>query len=291
MATKAYIFIDNSNVFIQAKKTVAELEDAGTWDEQHSVRQLNNCRVDYGCLVRTLLRDRQLGASPVLIGSRPPANDTLWDSMRKQGIDVTVYDRNAANKEKCVDTTIVMSATKTLYTQEPGVIVLVAGDGDYEPLITGITAERSKGWSVEVHFWKSGLWSPTFVDLSSDHWVDDSIENNALPHCGAGLSASMHRFFHPIDDMYKAFTYAVGAGISKRRFIVEAFGNDVPTTTNEEVLRVVQRVEPTVFGWWSWDNDACKLTAYTRSADDQQRLMAAFEETFPTWELSAWMTR
>ena len=245
MATKAYIFIDNSNVFIQAKKTVAELEDAGTWDEQHSVRQLNNCRVDYGCLVRTLLRDRQLGASPVLIGSRPPANDTLWDSMRKQGIDVTVYD----------------------------------------------TAERSKGWSVEVHFWKSGLWSPTFGDLSSDHWVDDSIENNALPHCGAGLSASMHRFFHPIDDMYKAFTYAVGAGISKRRFIVEAFGNDVPTTTNEEVLRVVQRVEPTVFGWWSWDNDACKLTAYTRSADDQQRLMAAFEGTFPTWELSAWMTR
>ncbi len=72
MATKAYVFIDNSSVLMRAKRAVAHLENLGTWDALHDARQLNNGLVDYGCLVRTVLGDRSLGAPPVLVGSRPP---------------------------------------------------------------------------------------------------------------------------------------------------------------------------------------------------------------------------
>lgn len=43
----------------------------------------------------------------VLYGSRPPANDSVWRAAEAQGFEVVVYDRNAANREKKIDTKIV----------------------------------------------------------------------------------------------------------------------------------------------------------------------------------------
>ncbi|CAG8571270.1 4561_t:CDS:2 [Diversispora eburnea] len=43
--------------------------------------------------------------------------------------------------------------TVTASTTDPGILVLVAGDGDYEPAIS----EAIKfNWTIEVWFWSSG---------------------------------------------------------------------------------------------------------------------------------------
>lgn len=45
---KVFIFIDNSNTFIQGTEAVAYLENAGQWEDQERItRQLPNSRIDY----------------------------------------------------------------------------------------------------------------------------------------------------------------------------------------------------------------------------------------------------
>ena len=36
-----------------------------------------------------------IGSNPVIVGSRSPPNDSLWDRIRKHGFNVIVYDRIA----------------------------------------------------------------------------------------------------------------------------------------------------------------------------------------------------
>src|SRR5262245_18406896 len=36
----------------------------------------------------------------ILYGSRPPANDSLWNMARRKGFEVIVHERNASNREK-----------------------------------------------------------------------------------------------------------------------------------------------------------------------------------------------
>ena len=36
-----------------------------------------------------------IGSDPVIVGSRSPPNDSLWDRIRKHGFNVIVYDRIA----------------------------------------------------------------------------------------------------------------------------------------------------------------------------------------------------
>ena len=51
----------------------------------------------------------------VLYGSRPPKNDSLWASAERHGFEVIVYDRNAANKEKKIDTQITADMIEDSY--------------------------------------------------------------------------------------------------------------------------------------------------------------------------------
>ena len=71
----------------------------------------------------------------------------------QKGFNPTVYERNAANKEKKVDVAIAARITKDAYTvinKEKDEIILVAGDSDYVPVIDDL---RSEGYRVEVIFW------------------------------------------------------------------------------------------------------------------------------------------
>src|SRR5579884_244385 len=98
MAT--YVYVDNSNVFIEGKRVSAV--DRGLaldiW-EAHKYNILDNAyKMDFGRL------HEFCGATgdgrATLYGSRPPPNDTLWKIAERAGFEVIVYDRNVANKEK-----------------------------------------------------------------------------------------------------------------------------------------------------------------------------------------------
>ncbi|CAG8484574.1 672_t:CDS:2 [Paraglomus brasilianum] len=80
-----YVFVDNSNLFIEGKYTVGRIEQAGNFDYQRNSYQLNQLYIDHGRLLLTLLKGRIIGSNPVIVGSRPPPNDSLWDQIRFAG--------------------------------------------------------------------------------------------------------------------------------------------------------------------------------------------------------------
>ena len=95
---KVVIVVDNSNVFIEGQKFSAKKkgilkDDADTRDPQDP-----SWRVDFGNLLTTVAKGR-LVSHAILVGSRPPQNDSVWDAAKKYGFTVTVHERNAANKE------------------------------------------------------------------------------------------------------------------------------------------------------------------------------------------------
>lgn len=90
---------------------------------------------------------------PILYGSRPPAEDSVWNRIRDDGFDVKVFDRNIRNKEKGVDMEMGMDVAQLLYTIPASkTIIIAAGDADYLP---AIERAKGKGWQVEVWFWSN----------------------------------------------------------------------------------------------------------------------------------------
>lgn len=83
----------------------------------------------------------------ILVGSRPPQNDGVWEAARLQGFQVIVYERSG-REEKAVDTELVARGTEIICTLgEPKVLVIASGDRDFIPLVN--VAHRRK-WEVEM---------------------------------------------------------------------------------------------------------------------------------------------
>ncbi len=90
---------------------------------------------------------------PKLYGSEPPPVDSVWKRIKEHGFDVTLFKRNIFNKEKGLDMKLGMDVTMlAMRVRPPGIVALVAGDADYEPVVTQI---KSMGWEVEVWYWNN----------------------------------------------------------------------------------------------------------------------------------------
>lgn len=97
------VVVDNSNVFIEGQKFSATAK--GKQDPSGGVCD-PSWRVDFGNLLDQLAHGRKIHAA-VLVGSRPPANDSVWKEAKQQGFQVTVHERDSRGKEKAVDTELV----------------------------------------------------------------------------------------------------------------------------------------------------------------------------------------
>ncbi|CAI2190082.1 105_t:CDS:2 [Funneliformis geosporum] len=159
-----FIFVDNSNLFIKGKYTVGNLEKVGTINRKRGSFYFNELRFDHGCLLST-------------------------EHIRSQGFKVVLYDRNVKNKEKKIDTSFVVDGMKVIMSEDPGIFVLIAGDGDYYPMIL---EALYRNWKVEVWFWTSG------------------ISGNLL-----SKEEKSRLSFYPLDDCYRYFTYASGPNFEK----------------------------------------------------------------------------
>lgn len=107
-----WIYVDNSNVFIEGQRVHAVQQ--GMALSIHDAMQNRivdpGYRISFGKLYQFIA-----GANPartMLFGSRPPENDAIWDIARQAGFEVITHDRNAANKEKKIDTGIVTEMTR-----------------------------------------------------------------------------------------------------------------------------------------------------------------------------------
>ena len=151
-----FVYIDNSNVFIESKRVSAVQKGLALdiWEAIDNQILDISYRMDFGHLHDFVAgNDASRIKRAMLFGSRPPANDSLLNLARRAGFEVVVEDRNAASREKKIDTGIIAAMTRYAYTKtdkDRDTITLVAGDGDYVPAIRQLVED---GFRAEVVFW------------------------------------------------------------------------------------------------------------------------------------------
>lgn len=150
-----WIYVDNSNVFIEGKRVSAV--NRGLAPNIYDAMNYNildpDYRMSFGSLYMFVAGDDPKEcARALLFGSRPPQNDAIWDIARNAGFEVHVEDRNVANKEKKIDTGLTTAVVKDAYKNAKGgdVFTIVSGDSDYVPAILEL---QSDGFQVDVVFW------------------------------------------------------------------------------------------------------------------------------------------
>lgn len=151
-----YIYVDDSNLYIEGRRVSAVQK--GLAPDIYTAMQ--DRIIDYGYTIGfgqlygfLTGNDRTNVNRVVLFGSMPPPNDTIWNVAKRAGFELVLEERNFANKEKKIDTGITTMMTRDAYKfAKPGedTFVLVAGDKDYVPPVTGL---KDDGYSVEVVFW------------------------------------------------------------------------------------------------------------------------------------------
>jgi uncharacterized LabA/DUF88 family protein len=146
------ILVDNSNVFIEARKLSAAKKGVTTLTPEGKAPHDPSWQVDYAALLTTLANGRKIREA-LLVGSRPPPNDAIWKMAEAGGFKVKVHDRDANNKEKAVDAELVAQGTRVICkTPAPAVLVIGSGDRDFVPLVN---VAKEEGWTVEMAAFKS----------------------------------------------------------------------------------------------------------------------------------------
>ena len=166
-----YLYVDNSNVWIEGMHVAAVRAGLvpDIWAAQ-TERVTAPFRVDFGRLHEFAGGEEQELGRAVLYGSRPPANDSLWAVARKRGFEPVVFERNAANREKKIDTQITADIVQDLFTvisPDADEVTLVAGDRDFVPAVEKV---RGRGVRFHVVFWSHAARerreaADSFVDL------------------------------------------------------------------------------------------------------------------------------
>lgn len=151
-----WIYVDNSNVFIEGKRVSAVARELAPdiYDAMNNRILDNEYRLSFGKLYQFVAGGNKAStARAMLFGSRPPANDAIWKIAESAGFEVVVEDRNVANKEKKIDTGIVAAMTRDAYKNaEAGdTFTIVSGDSDYVPAISQM---KEDGFTVDVVFWE-----------------------------------------------------------------------------------------------------------------------------------------
>ena len=151
-----FTYVDNSNIWIEGQRIQAV--------RQGLARDLNDAArrgicvpwsYDFGRLYELVCPVGTNVGRSILVGSKPPPNDSLWERARDEGFEVEVFDRNRSNKEKQVDSTIVTKMMEDSFqymnSDRGDTAVLVAGDADYMPCVRSL---QERDLKVRVVFWR-----------------------------------------------------------------------------------------------------------------------------------------
>jgi len=162
-----FVYVDNSNVWIEGMHVSAVQHGTASdiWTAQSEKICDYSWKLDFGRLYEFACGEARDVGRAVLFGSRPPANDSLWEMARARGFEPIVYERNARNREKKIDTSIATEMLTDAFTRldmTVDEITLVAGDSDYVPTIAKL---RDRGFTVNVMFWNHA--SRELKDVSS----------------------------------------------------------------------------------------------------------------------------
>lgn len=187
-----YIYIDNSNLWIEAKKHPIRKRSFMT-----NTKEDHRIRIEIGKLTEVVAAGRTVKEG-FLYGSRPPPADTVWEKMRKQGFEVQVYDRSkVTGKEKKVDTKLVADVSVKACTtpkEERSTMVIITGDAD---MIPAIDVALQNEWNVEVAMWEHAM-SNELKELARKggriklRYLDDSFEKVTYTDRKCQISGNNH---------------------------------------------------------------------------------------------------
>ncbi len=110
---RCVILVDNSNVFIEGQKFSAHKKGQMRGPTDSRDPQDPSWRIDFGDLLDFMAEGRNIIAA-ILVGSEPPANDSVWNAAKRQGFEVLTYQRGYKGEEKEVDTEIVARGTEII---------------------------------------------------------------------------------------------------------------------------------------------------------------------------------
>jgi hypothetical protein len=191
-----HIYVDNSNVWIGAKKKGREMKGfRADCKEDHRVR------INYDLLTDAVARGRPV-AKGTLYGSEPPKLDPVWEKIRELGWEVVTKLRShVTKKEKEVDSQIVTDILKLATSGiKPSTIVLISGDGDMYPAVQEIV-QKKEGWKIEICTWENILsfrlrqLCDAYENCSfhplDDHWNVVYTENEFNAHDIPGNSSAV----------------------------------------------------------------------------------------------------
>lgn len=152
-----YVFVDNSNVWIEGKYASAVKKGMVTdicTAHENKISD-NSWKIDFGKLLSCAV-DGKINEvkEAIIVGSKPTQKDSLWKAMESAGFVVETQQRNSSNREKKIDTGIVQKINKKLYKESEigDEFVLVLGDSDYVPTVEAIEDEGRK---VKIVFWEN----------------------------------------------------------------------------------------------------------------------------------------
>ena len=201
-----FVYLDNSNIFYAAQD-LAEIRN-GSLNARYRVR------IHFENLLRLAHADRPLEKA-LAAGSIPPPLSMLWEHLGRTGVVVNLYDLGEPGRgeQQHPDLWLQtrMLADMADYIDNPGIVVLLTGDGAGYNEGHGFhrTLERMHrlGWRVEALSWEHSC------NMRMRQWVEAN---------GA---------FVPLDDYYDAITY----------MMIPRMGQEVAPDRDETALELSNR--------------------------------------------------
>lgn len=177
---KVFIYWDNSNIVLEAKRLAAKREG-------QDVRP--RVRIHFDNLISLARAKRQIKSASVA-GLAPPELDALKGKMEKQDIKVRLFKRENGHGEPTgPDESLQRQMLRDAHDHQndPGIAVLLTGDGKGLAEGVGFHADarrmHKQGWRVEILSWKHSC------TKEMRQWAED---------VGAFIS---------LDDYYESITY------------------------------------------------------------------------------------
>ena len=179
---RVFVYWDNSNIFHEAQR-FAEEHNEGS-DARYRVR------INFENMLRLAHADRSLKRA-LAVGSLPPELRHLWNRLDGLGVDVELFDRGDPSRgEQGMPTGVLqlrMLEDALDYSGDPGVVVLLTGDGAGYMEGAGFhsTLERmhKRRWRIEILSWAHSC------DQRMRSWAQE------------------HGVFVPLDDFYESITF------------------------------------------------------------------------------------
>jgi len=141
----------------------------------HSSKNLYNARVNFQEILKDAVASRKLiRAIAYVVRSNSSEEESFFDALDKQGFELKVKDLQVfAGGMKKADWDVGLSVDTIKMADKLDTIILVTGDGDYEPLV--VYLRENKGCQVECIAFSQTTSSKLYES------VDDFMDLSAAP--------------------------------------------------------------------------------------------------------------